>query len=54
VVRKPLLKAQEHAEVARVYARKDGSGMNPYAIVGSGIGTAGAASFRARLMAWQE
>jgi len=28
--------------------------MNPYAIVGSGIGTAGVASLRARLMAWHD
>ena len=28
--------------------------MNPYAIVGSGIGTAEAASLRARLMAWHD
>ena len=28
--------------------------MNPYAIVGSSIGTAGAASLRARLMAWHD
>ena len=34
--------------------RKDGSDMNPYAIVGSGIGTAEAASLRGRLMAWHD
>jgi hypothetical protein len=28
--------------------------MNPYAIVGSGVGTAEAASLRARLMAWHD
>lgn len=28
--------------------------MNPYGIVGSGIGTANAASLRARLMAWHD
>ena len=28
--------------------------MNPYAVMGSGIGTAEAASLRARLMAWHD
>jgi hypothetical protein len=34
--------------------RGDGSDMNPYAIVSSGIGTAEAASLRARLMTWHD
>ena len=33
---------------------KGGSDMNPYAIVGVGVGTAEAASLRARLMAWHD
>ena len=35
-------------------AREEESEMNPYAIVASGIGTAEAASLRARLMAWHD
>jgi hypothetical protein len=35
-------------------AREEKSEMNPYAIVGLGIGTAEAASLRARLIAWHD
>ena len=33
---------------------KDGSEMNPYAVVSSGVGTIEAASLRSRLMAWHD
>src|SRR5688500_6720104 len=44
----------EHARLHEHAAREDGSDMNPYAIVGSGVGTEEAASLCARLNAWHD
>ena len=51
-----LREAQEHFDETRRVraAREEESDMNPYAIVGSGSGSAEAASLRGRLMAWHD
>jgi hypothetical protein len=53
--RSPLREVQEQFWKWRARAaREEESDMNPYATVGSGIGSAEAASLRARLMAWHD